>query len=173
MIKFSAVILKFGDQGEKTGWYYIEIPQDIAHQLKPGNKKSFRVKGYLDDYSFEGKALMPMGAGKFIMPLKADIRKAIGKRIGAIIAIKMSTDDKPVRLNPELLQCLNDEPEAISFFKTLTPGHRLYFSNWIESAKTGSTKATRIAHAVTAMVMKEDFGTMVRRIQKERQDLMR
>jgi hypothetical protein len=45
MIKFTATLLKFDKQGEKTGWTYIEIPADLAQKLKPGNKKIFRVKG--------------------------------------------------------------------------------------------------------------------------------
>lgn len=171
MIKFSAILLKFTEQGEKTGWTYIEIPAKIVRELKPDNKKSFRVKGYLDDYYFEEKALLPMGNGDFIMPIKTEIRKAIGKRKGAQITVKLETDDKPVTLNADLMKCLADEHEALSFFKTLSPGHQKYFSNWINSAKTESTRAARIAHTVTAMLRNEDFGTMLRRIKKERQDL--
>jgi hypothetical protein len=173
MIKFSAILLKFAEQGEKTGWTYIEVPAEIAQQLKPNNKKSFRVKGYLDNYYFEEKALLPMGDSNFIMAIKTEIRKAIGKRKGAIINVKMEADNKPVSINADLLKCMADEPGASSFFKTLNPGHQKYFSNWIESAKTESTKATRIAHTITAMIMKEDFGKMLRRIKKERQDLLR
>ena len=39
MISFKAVIERFGDMGEKTGWYYIEINSKIAGKLLPGNKK--------------------------------------------------------------------------------------------------------------------------------------
>ena len=53
MVKFSTTILKFDKQGEKTGWTYITIPAKIAQQLNPGNKKSFRVKGRLDDFEIE------------------------------------------------------------------------------------------------------------------------
>ena len=98
MIRFNAIIKKFSSQGEKTGWTYIEVPAEIAQQLKPNNKKSFRVKGYLDNYYFEGKALLPMGEGNFIMALKTEVRKAIGKRKGAEVLIKMQADDKPVTL---------------------------------------------------------------------------
>ena len=167
MIKFSAIILKFREQGEKTGWTYIEVPAEIAQKLKPNNKKSFRVKGFLDDYYFERKALLPMGEGNFIMALKADVRKAIGKRKGAVVMIKMQADDKPVRLNNDLMNCLDDEPKALSFFNSLTPGHQKYFSNWIDSAKIESTKAIRIAQTITAMMSREDFGTMLRRIKKK------
>ena len=41
MVRFSTIIKKFADQGEKTGWTYIEIPHTIADQLKPGIKKHF------------------------------------------------------------------------------------------------------------------------------------
>ena len=82
MIKFTATILKFDKQGEKTGWTYITIPSEMAQQLYPGNKKSFRVKGKLDEHSIEGVALMPMGEGDFIMALNAGMRKGIGKTKG-------------------------------------------------------------------------------------------
>ncbi len=173
MIEFKVVIEKFSEQGEKTGWTYIEIASEIAQKLKPGNKKTFRVKGYLDQFYFEGIALLPMGEGNFIMPLNASMRKGIGKRKGAMINVKIALDDKPLLFNKELIECLADEPEASAFFNTLTPGHRRYFSNWIESAKTERTRTTRIAHAITAMINKQDFGAMVRRIKKEKQDLFK
>ena len=71
MVKFTVTILKFGEQGEKTGWTYITIPAEIALQLMPDNKKSFRVKGKLDEYLIKGVALLPMGEGSFIMALNA------------------------------------------------------------------------------------------------------
>ena len=83
MVLFSTTIHKFDKQGEKTGWTYLEIPADIAQQLVPGNKKSFRVKGKLDNHSIKGVALLPMGGGTFIMPLNSAMRKGIGKRQGA------------------------------------------------------------------------------------------
>ncbi len=83
MIKFSTTILKFDKQGEKTGWTYIIIPAKIVQQLKPKNKKSFRVKGKLDDFEINKVALMPMGEGDFIMAINAAMRKGIGKRKGA------------------------------------------------------------------------------------------
>lgn len=80
MVNFVTSILKFDQQGEKSGWTYITIPAKIAEQLQPGNKKSFRVKGKLDDHAINGVALLPMGGGDFIMALNADLRKAIGKK---------------------------------------------------------------------------------------------
>ena len=33
MIQFTALIERFGEQGEKTGWTYILIPAEKAQQL--------------------------------------------------------------------------------------------------------------------------------------------
>lgn len=163
MVKFTTTILQFAEQGEKTGWTYIDIPADIAQQLKPGNKKSFRVKGKLDNYSFQGIALMPMGGGDFIMTLKAEIRKAIGKRKGAQVKVQLMEDDNPTPVScPELMQCLDDDPDALAFFNSLTQGHRNYFMQWINSAKTQQTRDKRIAEAVIALGKKQGYPEMLR-----------
>lgn len=169
MIQFSTVIKKFGKQGEKTGWTYIEIPAKIAQKLKPNNKKSFRVKGWLDDFNFEGLALLPMGEGDFILALNSAIRKKIRKQKGASLTVTLEVDSKPVKLNAELMECLADEPEGLSFFNTLTPGHRKYFSNWIDCAKTDATKTKRIAQTVTALASHQDYGQMLRGLAAHKQ----
>src|ERR1700761_7028154 len=92
MIDFTAIILQFGEMGEKTGWSYIEVPADLAQQIKPGNKQSFRVKGMLDALLISGMALMPMGDGNFILTLKADIRKALHKNKGAVVRVQIEED---------------------------------------------------------------------------------
>src|SRR5947209_11569480 len=96
MVKFSAKLLKFDEQGEKTGWTYVQIPEDIAQQLKPNNKKSFRVKGSIDNFKISSVALMPMGDGSFIMPFNASMRKGTGKRKGATVTLLLEADDAPL-----------------------------------------------------------------------------
>jgi hypothetical protein len=162
MVTFTTTILKFDEQGEKTGWTYIEVPEEYASKLKPGNKKSFRVKGRLDEYPISSVALIPMGEGNFIMAINAGMRKGIGKRKGAKLSVRLEVDDSPPKQSADLLDCLADEPKALEFFKALTPGHQKYYSNWIESAKTESTKAKRIAMSVNAMARGLHFGLMLR-----------
>src|SRR6201995_6108417 len=92
MVEFTTIMLQFAKQGEKTGWSYIEIPADLAQEMKPGNKKSFRVKGMLDALPVQGMALMPMGEGNFIMALKAEVRKGIRKNAGAMLHVILEED---------------------------------------------------------------------------------
>lgn len=162
MPQFSTTILRFDEMGEKTGWTYIEVPADIAQQLKPNNKQPFRVKGRLDKFPIAAIALMPMGGGGFIMPLNATIRKGIGKGKGATLVVTIEVDNDPLPLNAELMECLADEPEALAFFNTLASSHRLYFSKWIDSAKTEPTKTKRIAQALNALSQKQPFNIMLR-----------
>jgi hypothetical protein len=162
MIKFTATILKFAEQGEKTGWTYIVVPANIAQKLKPGNKKSFRVKGKLDKWPFARVALLPMGEGDFIIPINAEMRKGTGKRKGAQLLVQLEVDDSPLPESTEFIDCLGDEPKALEFFRQLPKSHQNYFNKWIESAKTEPTKAKRIAQAVNALAQRLHFGLMLR-----------
>ncbi len=162
MISFTASIHRFDDQGEKTGWYYIEIAADQAEALFPGNKKIFRVSGSLDQYPLKQVALMPMGDGTFILPVNQAMRKGTGKSRGAMLQVQLEKDDRPVSLAPELLACLEDDEAAKAFFNGLTPGHQRYFSNWVASAKTLATKTKRLAICLDGLSRGMDYGSMIR-----------
>jgi hypothetical protein len=162
MIIYSTPVLKFEKQGEKTGWTYIEVPEKIARQLKPGSKKSFRVKGKLDDYKIEQVALIPMGGGDFIIPFNAAMRKGTGKRKGAVLKVQLQEDKKEYQLNAEFMECLEDEPAALDFFKTKSASYQRYYSKWVESAKTEATKTKRIALAISSLAKKMEYGEMLR-----------
>jgi len=148
--------------GEKTGWTYIRIPAALAQQLLPDNKKSFRVKGRLDDHSIQKMALIPMGEGDFIMALNAGVRKAIRKQKGAALRVELEVDRAVIQPPKALMGCLADEPAALAYFKGLPKSHQNYFGNWIRAAKTEGTRARRIACVVTAMVRHLTFSDMLR-----------
>ncbi len=168
MIELNTIILQFAEQGEKTGWSYIEIPADLAQQLKPGNKKSFRVKGMLDDFAVSGMALMPMGGGNFIMALKTEIRKAIRKNAGATLQVRLEVDNEhKVEVPDDLQECFEFEPEALGFFNSLPKSHRDYFIKWIEQAKTNETRAKRIINTVNAMLRKWGYSKMMREMKRD------
>ncbi|MBL0341528.1 MAG: DUF1905 domain-containing protein [Bacteroidetes bacterium] len=160
--QFSATILKFSRNGEKTGWTYIDIPTDIAQMLKPGNKKSFRVKGFINGYEISFIALMPMGNGNFILPLNAAIRKGIEKREGAIVAVELKEDLSTYQIDQDLIECMEADEKAKSNFYKLPPSHRNYYSKWIESAKTDVTKAKRIVMTLEALSKGKNYAEMLR-----------
>ncbi|HUQ65208.1 MAG TPA: YdeI/OmpD-associated family protein, partial [Flavitalea sp.] len=131
MITYNAIVKRFKQQGEKTGWTYITIPEAIAIQIKPGTRKSFRVKGKIDDIKIEKQSLLPMGNGDFILALKKELRKNIGKAVGATVKVQLTEDKRDVEIFPELIACLHDEPDAYKAFIKLPPSHQRYYSKWV------------------------------------------
>jgi hypothetical protein len=162
MIRFNTRIQKFQKQGEKTGWSYIEITGAQANKLKPGCRVSFRVKGKLDEHIVEKTSLLPMGDGSFILPVNGTIRKAIGKQAGDKLSVALDLDERQITISSDFLKCLKDEPRALEYFRSLPKGHQNYFSKWIDSAKTVSTKTRRITMAVIALGAGQGFPEMMR-----------
>ncbi|HUB60056.1 MAG TPA: YdeI/OmpD-associated family protein [Puia sp.] len=162
MIRFTTKILQFGEMGEKTGWSYIRVPAALAGKLMPGHKKSFRVKGKLDDHSIEKMALIPMGEGDFILALKASVRKAIRKQKGDQLRVELEVDRAVIKPPKDLVECLADEPEALAYFNSLPMSHQNYFGNWVREAKTEGTRTNRLACVVMAMTRRLNFAEMLR-----------
>lgn len=161
-MKFAAIVKKFADKGEKTGWTYIDTSNDMAEAMNPGVKTAFRVKGSLAGVEFSGVSLYPMGAGHFIMALNAELRKKTGVIVGQQVAVCMALDNQPYQIDTDLLACMADEPAAQAYFDSLPQGHRQYFSKWIESAKTDTTRTKRIAMAVNALSKGMGYSEMMR-----------
>jgi len=170
MIRFTTKILQFGEMGEKTGWTYIRVPAALAGKLLPGNKKSFRVKGKLDNHPIQKMALIPMGEGDFIMALNAAVRKAIRKQKGASVQVELEVDTA-IKPPKDLLDCLSYEPEALAYFNSLPKSHQNYFGTWIRQAKTEGTRTKRLACVVTAMTRRLNFAEMLRARTDDRKGL--
>lgn len=168
MISFTTTLERFDKKGEKTGWTFIEISARQAGKLKPGTKVSYRVRGTLDSHKISQVAIMPMGEGNFILPVNGTMRKALGKKVGDKVKVTLEADDSKVVLSADLMACLKDEPAALAAFKKLPGSHQKYFSRWVESAKTSTTKTKRIVMTVTALARNLDFGAMLREERKNR-----
>ncbi|MBC7848607.1 MAG: DUF1905 domain-containing protein [Chitinophagaceae bacterium] len=168
LVSYTTQIGQFTTKGEKSGWMYIVVPQDLAEEMMPGNRKGFRVKGKLDRFAISGVSLLPMGDGSFIIPFNSSMRKGTGKKKGAMVEVKLQVDKKEYELNKEFIECLVDEPEAHAFFNSFSRSVQNYYSKWIDSAKTEETKTKRIAMAINALSKKMDYGLMLRSARKDK-----
>lgn len=134
----------------KGGWTYAEIPE-----IQPDKKAPFgwvKVKGSIDDYTFNDYRLMPMGNGHLFLPVKAAVRKQIGKREGDFVKVILFKDESELEIPEDLRICLADEPMAQEKFFGLQENIQREFIHWICSAKKHETIAERMA-AVIGMVM--------------------
>jgi hypothetical protein len=169
MHSFTAIIQKSGSWGEKTGWTYVDIPQDILTRLKLKSKKEFRIKGFIDDVKLERQAVFPVGEGNYIITLNADLRKKLGKKTGAMVKLSIELDKRGAAQSKELLDCLKDDPEAQAQFESMNMSHQNYFHNYILSAKTETTRTARVVNTLAAMHKKQNFGEMIRSLQAKKQ----
>ncbi len=114
-----------------------------------------------------------MGNGDFIIAVNATMRKGIRKNVGATIEVQLAIDTAEIKPPAELIECLKDEPKALAQYNAIAKSHQLYFTRWIQSAKTDETKARRIAQAVTALAAGRDYGAMLRSLQKDRAEQLK
>lgn len=133
------VLQKFPGKG---GWTYAEIPEVAQDRRSPFGW--VKVKGSIDSYSFRNYRLQPMGNCKLFLPVKAEIRKKIGKQEGNRVHIVLYADNDPVEIPGELLLCLQDNPVAHQTFLGYTDAEQKAFIDWIYSARTDDTKVERI-----------------------------
>lgn len=171
MIRFSAEIERFGRNGEKSGWFHLVVPGEVADQLKPGNRRFFRVRGTINGHEYTGLGLLPAGDGSFILAVNASIRKALKAALGDVLHLNVEEDtDFEITIPADLELCLSEEPHLLERFLKFNKSNRNYFINWINSAKTEPTRTRRIAMTMEAMELGLDFGAMIRRDKARRQE---
>jgi len=163
MVVFEAEIERFSKMGEKTGWTYVFVPKAVAQQIKADCKKSYRVKGKLDQINVSGMALVPMGEGDFIIALKTSLRKELKKEEGAVLHLELEEDlDFKIEMPDDLELCLSDDPQLLETFLKLPKSHQNYYINWLNTAKTEVTRTKRLTQIVLAMDQKMTFPEMMR-----------
>lgn len=163
MVVFEAEIERYERMGEKTGWTFVFISMEIANKIKPGTKKSYRVKGKLDEVKVQGLAFTPMGEGNFILALKASLRKELKKEEGAMLRLTLEEDkDFKIEMPDDLELCLMEQRHCLDNFLKMPKSHQNYYINWLNSAKTEPTRTKRLTQIVIAMDKRMDFGEMIR-----------
>lgn len=139
----------------KGGWTYAVIPQVLQDKKAPFGW--VKVKGSIDGYELKSYKLMPMGEGKLFLPVKAEIRKKIGKKAGDEVHIVLFHDNEPIAIPEELILCLQENAKEHMTFLSYSEGEQKAFIDWIYSAKTEETKVDRIAKTIDKLSSEKKF----------------
>jgi hypothetical protein len=92
--KFRAKLQK---SSRKGGWTYVIWPESAKFF---GTKGLVKVKGTIEGHAFGG-SFMAMGNGIHMLPVKVEIRQAIGKEAGDVVTVRLDERVKPAKRRPK------------------------------------------------------------------------
>lgn len=142
--KFRAVLQLEGKTA--TG---IQVPAEVVAALGKTKKPPVRVT--IGGHTY--RSTVAAYGSVYMIPVAAEHREAAGVKAGEEVEVTLELDTEPreVTVPPDFAQALEQDPEARSFFESLSYSNKRRFVLNVEGAKTPETRQRRIEKAVASL----------------------
>ena len=108
-----------------------------------GTKQRHYITGTVNGHPVRGS--LGSDGEQYFLPLGAAWRRDCGLEAGANVEVRLSPEGpQSETLSPDVIEALDSEPQAKTFFESLATFYRNTYVKWIESAKRPETRAARI-----------------------------
>ena len=143
-MRFHTTLLQSGKSA--TG---LQVPAEVVEQLGSGKRPPVSVT--LRGHTYRS-TIAPMG-GEYMLPVNAAIRDITGLAGGDPVDVDVELDTAPreVTVPADLAAALESEPEAMSFFQSLSYSNKQRVVLAIKQARTAETRQRRIVQSVRAL----------------------
>jgi len=133
----------------------IYIPFDVKEVFGSARAK---VKVTIDKHLYRTTTAV-MG-GKYVIPVRKEIRNAIGKKPGDSVKVVMEpdTEERIVVVPDDFKKALAKNKKTVEIFDAFAFTHRKEYVQWIESAKKPETRQNRIVKAVEMISANKKFS---------------
>jgi Bacteriocin-protection, YdeI or OmpD-Associated/Domain of unknown function (DUF1905) len=144
-------ILKIEKFPGKGGWTYVLIENiDMSNRTKFG---WLQVRGILDETPVEQIKLAPLRKGQLMLVLNAKLRKILKKEEGQNLKVLLFNDNSTLLIPEEILKCVEDYPNALTFFNSMNVSNQQFYIKWINEAINIDTKVERINKMIDRLLL--------------------
>jgi hypothetical protein len=112
-----------------------------------GTKQRHYITGTVNGHPVRGS--LGSDGKQYFLPLGAAWRRDCGLEAGAQVEVTLSPEGpQSETLSPDVIEALESEPQARTFFESLATFYRNTYVKWIESAKRPETRVARIREMI-------------------------
>jgi len=146
--EFDAEIQNGGEKWPEAAC--VLFPYDVKEAF--GTKGQVKINATFDGIPYQG-SLANMGFGHIVI-LRKDIKAQVGKTHGDTVRVTIQKDtaERIVEVPTELKATLELNPDAETFYNSLSYTNRKEYANWFASAKKQETKDRRLNKTIEMLL---------------------